>query len=190
MQIEDLLFVTCPCGAAEEEEPDREVFWGDAAGAAAADAPPRLKQFDVVWAATGSRGAGWTLESLEAVARDLTSALRHEERRCGYVTRESARMLAAGADVPEGPARVSAQLAAAAGAEVEASGWSPRDASRRRSRDARRGGSLGPTLGRLDRDAYFGAPDSGEACPHRPRRSRASSWPASTARRGARCACA
>ena len=35
-------------------------------------------------AATGANeGVAWTLESLEAVARDVTAALRHEERRCG-----------------------------------------------------------------------------------------------------------
>ena len=41
--------------------------------------PPRLKRFDVLWAATAARAGdlnnAWTLESLERAAKDVRAAL-------------------------------------------------------------------------------------------------------------------
>jgi len=117
LQLEDTLFVSCPTGdAAPAADAPAPVFWGDAEGGdddggdgdgGGGYGGSRLKFFDVVWAATGARDgeAGVRLERLEAVARDVSAALRHEERRCGYVSRECAAMLAAAADVHEDDAR-------------------------------------------------------------------------------------
>ena len=71
----------------------------------------------MIWASTGATRSdgecGVSLESLEAVARDVSAALRHEERRCGYVSRECGRLLSAGADLEEtGGLKVAAQLEA------------------------------------------------------------------------------
>jgi hypothetical protein len=101
VQLDGLLVVSCPAEVGEIEDDDDNVLWGEV-DVERDDAPPttsRLKRFDVLWAATaasiGDCDNAWTLESLESAARDVRAALRHEERRCGYVSRESALMLAA-----------------------------------------------------------------------------------------------
>ena len=101
VQLDGLLVVSCPAEVGDVAENEDEVVWGevDVAANDAAPPPPRLKRFDVLWAATAARAGdlnnAWTLESLERAAKDVRAALRHEERRCGYVSRESAAMLAA-----------------------------------------------------------------------------------------------
>jgi len=141
LQLDDVLFVSCPTAGGEREGDERgdggddgsvPTFWGDAEGEAAGSdgasrpvAPSRLKFFDVIWAATGARDGerGARLERLEAIARDVSAALHHEERRCGYVSAECAKMLAAGADVhDDDAARTAAQTAASSPASESITG--------------------------------------------------------------------
>ena len=101
VQLDGLLVVSCPAEVGDVAENEDEVVWGevDVVSNEIDRPPPRLKRFDVLWAATAARAGdlnnAWTLESLERAAKDVRAALRHEERRCGYVSRESAAMLAA-----------------------------------------------------------------------------------------------
>ena len=107
LQLEDALFVSCPTSEVPAADAG-DVFWGDDDEAVADECVPerRLKFFDVVWAVTGAApgarddagAAAVSLESLAAAVRDVAAALRHEERRCGYVSAQCALMLAAAPD--------------------------------------------------------------------------------------------
>ena len=94
VQLDGLLVVSCPAEVGDVAENEDEVVWGevDVVSSDIDRPPPRLKRFDVLWAATAARAGdlnnAWTLESLERAAKDVRAALRHEERRCGYVSRE------------------------------------------------------------------------------------------------------
>ena len=82
VQLDGLLVVSCPAEVGDVAENEDEVVWGevDVAADAAAPPPPRLKRFDVLWAATAARAGdlnnAWTLESLERAAKDVRAALR------------------------------------------------------------------------------------------------------------------
>ena len=112
LQLEDTLFVSCPTSEVAAAE-DSATYWGDgddddgAIDGPSAEGSRRLKFFDVIWACTGAAPnqseAGdasaalpppVSLASLHTVVRDVAAALRHEERRCGYVSAQCAAMLA------------------------------------------------------------------------------------------------
>ena len=77
VQLDGLLVVSCPAEVGDVAENEDEVVWGevDVAANDAAPPPPRLKRFDVLWAATAARAGdlnnAWTLESLERAAKDV-----------------------------------------------------------------------------------------------------------------------
>ena len=111
LQLEDTLFVSCPTSEVAAAE-DSATYWGDgddddgAIDGPDAEGSRRLKFFDVIWACTGAAPnqsevgdasaapPPVSLASLQTVVRDVAAALRHEERRCGYVSAQCAAMLA------------------------------------------------------------------------------------------------
>ena len=85
MQLDGLLVVSCPAEVGDVAENEDEVVWGEVDVASNQDhvrrrRAPRLKRFDVLWAATAARAGdlnnAWTLESLERAAKDVRAALR------------------------------------------------------------------------------------------------------------------
>lgn len=103
LEIDDLLFLSYPTtlqvesGTCDVERGDEEpaMFWGDDINVEHFESGRRLAFFNVVWVAHRSRVCR---QSLTAAARAVAASLGHEEKRCGYVSRESAKMLSAEGD--------------------------------------------------------------------------------------------